>query len=77
MNTPVFPLMFLAESNQSRFRFTRSNHRAPNATSAAPTDGAFRVATEMWAIEYQEVAHDTHHADRAWQGSPGAGSLLD
>lgn len=55
INTPLFALQFLEPANQGRFKFKRSGNRTPATFSRqdAPT-GAFRVATEVWIVEYQE-----------------------
>jgi len=63
INTPVLALMFLEQDYQPRFRFKRSTRTkaalgAVKSTDAADT-GVFRVATEMWTVEYQERRHDT------------------
>jgi hypothetical protein len=59
VNTPVFPLMFLTADSQRRFVFKRAKDRAPKAATAAPADGAFRIAAEIWVIEYRERSDDT------------------
>jgi hypothetical protein len=55
INTPLFALQILEPANQRRFRFKRSGNRIPGTFSRenTPTD-AFRVATEIWIIEYEE-----------------------
>jgi hypothetical protein len=58
INTPLLPLTFLDPAFQPRFRF----RRAPRTTAdvdqprnAAERDVAvFRVATEMWTVEFRE-----------------------
>jgi hypothetical protein len=57
VNTPTLALSFLLPANQERFRFERIGNAAPAA--ADPRTGGdatpfFRVATEMWAVEYRE-----------------------
>jgi hypothetical protein len=67
VNTPVLPLMFLDDTYRSRFRFKRTSKaaahadlvapgfsRAPSEPKDADAPAVFRVATEMWTIEYQE-----------------------
>lgn len=58
INTPLLPLMFLDAANQSRFEFTHVQKTAPVFTDARDTaineTPVFRVATEMWTVEYKE-----------------------
>ena len=57
-NTPVFTLQFL--DHQSRFKFTRADARTPSSASQTTSDtGAFRVATEVWVIRYEERVRPT------------------
>jgi hypothetical protein len=58
-NTPVFALKFLLPDNQPRFKFKRTNARTPATSGPAADIGAFRVATELWAIEFEETRHPT------------------
>lgn len=56
VNTPVFPLLFLESANRFRFAFKRVSDRQPATVEphASPDDGAFRVSTEVWIVEYKE-----------------------
>lgn len=62
VNTPVMTLQFLDAAFQDRFRFKRASRdrEQADAKGATPAPGAtpgvavFRVATEMWTIEYEE-----------------------
>ena len=58
-NTPVFTLQFLEVAHQSRFRFTRMNERRPAPPTASSESGAFRVSTEVWVVQFEEVARPT------------------
>jgi hypothetical protein len=60
VNVPVLAMRFLTAENQPRFKFTRAADRSAAAAHIAPdTSGAFRVTTEMWAIDYEEVRRPT------------------
>jgi hypothetical protein len=59
VNTPVFPLSFLTAENQPRSTFSRSKNRATKTNAESSADGAFRVSTEVWAIEFAEQQRDT------------------
>jgi hypothetical protein len=60
VNTPVFPLLFLEETNRFRFKFKRTSDGKPaTARPDASTDGAFRVSTEVWVIAYEEKESHT------------------
>jgi hypothetical protein len=63
LNVPLFALSFLAPGHQARFKFTKTADRAPaTAPASAPADGRgapFHVSTEVWVVEYREVARDT------------------
>jgi hypothetical protein len=60
VNVPVLAMRFLTAENQPRFKFTRAADRAAAAAHIAPdASGAFRVTTEMWAIDYEEVRRPT------------------
>lgn len=67
VNTPLLTLQFLDAAFQSRFRFTRATRERetvePNgpapAAGAAPDGAVFRVATEMWTVEYEERRRPT------------------
>jgi len=56
MNVPVLPLRFLEGKNQWRFKFKRAANARPGdgAGLASSDPGRFRIATEVWTIEYQE-----------------------
>jgi hypothetical protein len=61
VNTPIFPLLFLETANHYRFKYKQTDDRRP-ATAVlgpAPADGAFRVATEVWVIKYEEKESHT------------------
>ena len=63
INTPLMALQFLDAANQSRFTFKHVEKSRP--VFAAARDAAineapvFRVATEMWTIEYRERSRNT------------------
>jgi hypothetical protein len=60
VNIPVLALRFLLPDTQSRFRFTRAGDRDVTTAHLAPDGrGVFRVTTEVWAIDYEEVRHPT------------------
>ena len=59
LNTPVFALQFLTAENQARFKFKRTNARQSAAASTPGGTAAFRVAVEIWVVEYEEVARPT------------------
>jgi len=60
LNTPVFALKFLMPANQPRFRFKRTNDRATAAIGETPDrTGAFRISTEVWVIQFEEVRRQT------------------
>jgi hypothetical protein len=60
VNVPVLAMRFLTAENQPRFKFTRTADRSAAAAHIAPdASGAFRVTTEMWAIDYEEVRRPT------------------
>ena len=65
LNTPVFALQFLTAENQTRFKFKRTNVRQSSAASTPGGTVAFRVAVEIWVIEYEEIERPTivHTAD--------------
>lgn len=58
LNTPIFALQFLAGAFQARFRFTHTDPRAPAAVSEDDA-AAFKVSTEIWTVQYEEVARPT------------------
>lgn len=63
INTPLMALQFLEASNQPRFKFKHVENARPvfkDAADQAVNDTpVFRVATEMWTIEYQERRRNT------------------
>jgi hypothetical protein len=60
INTPLFALQILEPANQRRFRFKRAGNRMPGTFSRENTPtGAFRVATEIWIVEYEERERGT------------------
>ncbi len=62
INVPTLALTFLEAGNQARFRFLRAESSAPSIGGRAGRDDdtpVFRVSTEMWVIEYEEVREDT------------------
>jgi len=66
VNTPVMSLQFLDAVFQDRFPFKRATREReqPDARGATPAPGmpgvvVFRVATEMWTIEYEERSGPT------------------
>jgi hypothetical protein len=60
LNTPLFALQLLGERYQSRFRFKRTGDRASSAGNRGAGDtGAFRVSTEIWVVQYEEVHSPT------------------
>jgi hypothetical protein len=58
INTPLMALQFLDASDQPRFKFKHVEKQKPvfkdEADRAANEAPVFRVATEMWTVEYQE-----------------------
>ena len=63
INTPLMSLRFLDAANQPRFRFKHVENSKPvfgNPVDQPANDTpVFRVATEMWTIEYQERGRNT------------------
>jgi hypothetical protein len=60
VNTPLLALKILVPSEQHRFRFKRTAKRQADTVKLAPDHaGVFRVSTEVWVIEYDEVSHPT------------------
>ena len=89
INTPLMALIFLDAGNQDRFRFTHVAKPKPVFTDARDTafneTPVFRVATEMWTVEYEERGRDTiiktpRGEDRRAKGrfwiNPSNGSIL-
>jgi hypothetical protein len=86
VNVPIIALTFLLPANQPRFKFKRTKERMP-ATAGAVSDaqGVFRVSTEVWALQYQEVKrgtmiHTTRNRDLPSRGrfwiEPASGRVL-
>jgi hypothetical protein len=60
LNVPIIALTFLAPANQPRFKFRRTEERMPATVGPlSGAEGAFRVSTEVWVIQYQEVQRGT------------------
>jgi hypothetical protein len=60
VNVPVLAMRFLTAGNQPRFKFRRAVDRSSTAVRFAPDEaGAFRVTTEMWAVDYEEARRPT------------------
>lgn len=61
VNTPMLALRFLERENQRRLSFQRTRNARPAAmTGEAPTPpGHFRVATEVWVVEFAERERPT------------------
>lgn len=63
VNTPLMPLSFLSATNQRRFRFKHVEKNQPvfadKQQAAANELAVFRVATEMWTVEYEERGKNT------------------
>ena len=63
VNTPLMTLQFLEPASQPRFRFRRASKTAASvdeprgAREGEPS--VFRVATEMWTVEYSERERPT------------------
>ncbi len=56
MNVPILPLRFLEAKNQWRLKFKRAADSKPGDGAVLPPSdpGRFRIATEVWTIQYQE-----------------------
>lgn len=55
MNVPLLALEFLSEQNQWRFSFKRTKNSEARVGDPGETPpGTFRVATDVWVIEYEE-----------------------
>jgi hypothetical protein len=74
INTPVFALQILESANQGRFRFKRTNDRAP-ATLAPESSvpGAFRTGAEVWTVEFQEKRSGTLIRTEKMKDLPSSG----
>ncbi len=60
LNTPLFALQILLPRQQGRFKFRRARDRDVATIHLAPdAAGMFHTATEVWAIDYDEVDHPT------------------
>ncbi len=63
INTPLMPLQFLDTANQERFSFKHLPKPRPvfsdKADEAVNETPVFRVAIEMWTIEFRERGRDT------------------
>jgi hypothetical protein len=62
VNTPLMALQFLEQEYQPRFKFKHVEKDHPvfkDANADANETPVFRVATEMWTIEYQERRRNT------------------
>ena len=86
MNVPTFALTFLDPANQPRFKFKRTKDRIPTTVGAlSGAEGVFRVSTEVWIVQYQEVQrgtiiHTTNNKDLPSRGrfwiEPASGRVL-
>jgi hypothetical protein len=86
LNVPTFALTFLVPANQPRFKFRRTKERMPATVGPlSGAEGAFRVSTEVWAIQYEEVRrgtmiHTDHNKDLPSHGrfwiEPSSGRVL-
>ena len=66
VNVPVLPLMYLDPSHQSRFAFKVADADPDRlviggsvVTLGLPDSPRFTVSTEVWVVEYREVARPT------------------
>jgi hypothetical protein len=74
INAPLLALQFLEPTSQWRFRFKRARNATPSTARAeSPSDGAFRVSVEMWAIEYEETEKPTVIRTTALENLPSRG----
>ena len=89
INTPLMALIFLDAVNQHRFRFRHAAKQQPvfteTADSAINETPVFRVATQMWTVEYEErdkptIIRSPRGENRAAKGrfwiDPSNGSVL-
>lgn len=72
INTPLFALQFLRADIQPRFRFRLGRESRPEASKEAD-GGAFRVAVEVWCIEFSERASPTIVRDEKGKDVPAFG----
>lgn len=55
MNVPLLALEFLSKEHQWRFRFKRTKDTTARIGNAGETPpGTFRIATDVWVVEYEE-----------------------
>lgn len=77
VNTPLLALLFLDAGLQTRFEFKRASKARepldPRRVSAPEQPGVFRVATEMWTIEYREKKPPTLIRTPSGKGQPARG----
>ena len=60
INTPVFALQILEQTNQRRFKFKRTSNRVPaTVTKDEAVAGVFRAESEVWAVEFEEKQSGT------------------
>jgi hypothetical protein len=60
INTPVFALQILEDSNQRRFKFRRTSDRVPaTVTKEDAAAGVFRTGAEVWVVEFDEKQSGT------------------
>jgi len=86
VNVPILALTFLLPANQPRFKFKRTKEHMPTTVGAvSDAQGVFRVSTEVWAVQYEEVQrgtmiHTTRHKDLPSRGrfwiEPSSGRVL-
>jgi hypothetical protein len=86
LNTPVYTLLFLEAANQPRFKWTRTTDRSlATVPQESETPGAFRVATEIWIVAFDEkqsgtMIRTTNNKDFPAHGrfwiDPGTGRVL-
>jgi hypothetical protein len=86
LNTPVYTLLFLEAANQPRFKWTRTTDRSlATVPRESETPGAFRVATEIWIVAFDEkqpgtMTRTTDHKDFPARGrfwiDPDTGRVL-
>lgn len=60
LNTPVYTLLFLEVANQPRFKWARTTDGSlATVPKESETPGAFRVATEIWIVAFDEQQSGT------------------
>jgi hypothetical protein len=72
INTPLFALQILRADMQPRFRFRLAPRGRPAAASQ-PGGGAFRLAVEVWCVEFSERAKPTLVHDEKGKDVPASG----